>query len=305
MLNTRLPLLFALLLLVASAHAQTDSDATTESIQVDGVEREWRMYVPPSYQEGSNTALVIDIHGSGGEPNGQAGLSQFEALAKKEGFLVATPAGKYIRPDANIVSWNVYFDEDGVDDVQFIREMIGRISEQYSVDSRRVFAAGMSGGGRMSSRLGCDLGDLIAAIAPVTGVQFPVACNPVRPVPVITFHGRLDNVNHYELRDDSPPYWSTGVEKSVSDWVSNNGCKDEPVEEQVTAEVIRISYIECEEQADIVFYRSENAGHTWPGSPAADVLESYGLGLTNRDIPATELIWEFFQAHPLQAESAD
>ena len=115
--------------------------------------------------------LVIDLHGSGSSPDGQAGLSQFEALAGDEGFLVATPAGMYPRPDAEIVSWNVYLDEGGVDDVLFIRKLIAQTSEQFSVDPTRIFTTGMSGGARMSSRLGCDLSDLIAAIAPVAGAS--------------------------------------------------------------------------------------------------------------------------------------
>ena len=157
----------------------------------------------------------------------------------------------------------------------------------------------------MSSRLGCDLTEVIAAIAPVAGIQFPELCSPSRPIPVLTFHGRMDNVNHYEHRADSPPYWDTGVETSVSDWVRHNGCADNTIEDRVTSEVVRISYGECRERVDVVFYRSDNAGHTWPGSPAADVMQSYGLGATNRDVPATQLIWEFFEAHPLPSASRE
>jgi len=46
-----------------------------------------------------------------------------------------------------------------------------------------------------------------------------------------------------------------------------------------------------------VFYRSDDAGHTWPGSPLAGFLEEMGMGKTNAEIPATKLIWEFFAAH--------
>jgi len=46
-----------------------------------------------------------------------------------------------------------------------------------------------------------------------------------------------------------------------------------------------------------VFYRSDDAGHTWPGSPLAGFLEEMGMGKTNAEIPATKLIWEFFEAH--------
>lgn len=151
----------------------------------------------------------------------------------------------------------------------------------------------------MSSRVACDLSDVIAAIAPVTGIQFPAGCNPTRPVPVITFHGKLDGINHYDHRADSPPYWDTGVETSVSRWAAHNRCEGTPDEEFVTPQVVRISYSDCAEGSSVVFYRSENAGHTWPGSPRADRLMELGFGVTNRDVPATRLIWEFFTSHPL------
>ena len=48
MLRVPLPWLLALSLLAESANAQTGSGVTLESVQVAGVEREWRMYVPPS-----------------------------------------------------------------------------------------------------------------------------------------------------------------------------------------------------------------------------------------------------------------
>lgn len=285
--------------LAGTAHGQTEVTGHLTSLRVGGVERQWRMYVPPSYRAGTAMPLVIDLHGSGQTPDAEAGLSQFEGLAAEEGFLVATPAGRYLRPDNGSVSWNVYLQEDGVDDVLFVREMIGQVSRQFSVDPARVFAAGMSGGARMSSRLGCDLSDVIAAIGPVAGIQHPAGCSPLRSVPVITFHGRLDSVNHYEHQSDSPPYWDKGVEAAIAGWVGHNKCADSPTEERMTPEVVRVSYHECADGASVVLYRSDDAGHTWPGSPAADLLLRSGLGKTDRNIPATRLIWEFFKGHPL------
>lgn len=290
--------------LAGSAQGQTEATRDLESVRIGGVERQWRMYVPPSYVAGHPIPLVIDFHGSGSSPDAEAGLSQFEALAAEEGFLVATPAGRYLRPDGGSVSWNVYLQEDGVDDVLFVRELIAQVSKQFSLDPARVYAAGMSGGARMTSRLGCDLSDVIAAIGPVAGIQYPAGCHPLRPVPVITFHSRMDGVNHYEHRPDSPPYWDTGVEEAIAKWVKHNGCVGPPNEKRVTPAVVRVSHHECRDGTSVVFYRSDDAGHTWPGSPAADRILARGGGKTDRDIPATRLIWEFFQDHPLPVRSA-
>ena len=152
----------------------------------------------------------------------------------------------------------------------------------------------------MSSRLACDLSEVIAAIGPVAGVRYPEDCDPTRPVPVITFHGKNDQINHYLYQSSSPSYWRMGVEEAIGGWIHNNKCADFPVDESASETVSRVSYRECQDGADIVFYRSEDAGHTWPGSPFAQSLDEMGLGITNGEIAATVLIWEFFQSHPMQ-----
>ena len=74
----------------------------------------------------------------------------------------------------------------------------------------------------MSSRLACELSESIAASGPVAGVRYPEDCNPTRPVPVITFHGKNDTVNHYSHQVDSPDYWRMGVEDAIGGWVKKN-----------------------------------------------------------------------------------
>ena len=77
-----------------------------------------------------------------------------------------------------------------MDDVGFINALLDEIASEYCIDPKRVFATGMSNGGFMSHRLGCELATRFAAIAPVAGVLgIPVeSCTPPRAVPIIVFH---------------------------------------------------------------------------------------------------------------------
>lgn len=279
--------------------AQQHGSVEVDTLLVDGVQRHWRMYVPGSYDGQTPMPLVINFHGTSFTPERQARMSQLEPLADSEGFLVASPAGESLASANGRASWNAVLEPGAVDDVRFVREMIERISDQYSVDPKRIYATGYSGGARMSSRLACDLSQSIAAIGPVAGVRYPEGCRSPRAVPVMAFHGRRDPINPYELQPDSPTYWREGVESALSHWVTHNECDPSPVEEAVSATVVRISYYGCRDGAEVVFYRSDDAGHTWPGSPAAAELAQLGLGTTNSEIPATRLMWEFFQAHPM------
>ena len=291
----------ALLCFIISEPAISQASGVQElhTILIGGVERRWRIFVPDQYEDGVALPLVLNFHGTGSTPDQQSRLSEFEALAAKAGFLVASPEARFSRERDGKLTWNVDLVQGDVDDVLFVQEMIDEIRKQISVDSKRIYATGFSGGGRMSSRLACDLSELIAAIGPVAGSRYPEDCVPSRPVPVITFHGKNDPVNHYEYQSDSPAYWRMGVEDAIGGWVQNNKCAGHPTEEHVSTTVTRVSYHGCEGGADIVFYRSEDAGHTWPGSPLAQMLEEMGLGNTNSEVAATNLIWEFFEDHPL------
>lgn len=280
----------------AGVLAQGELDEQLESAVFNGVERSWRIFVPESYEAGTPMPLVLDFHGSGSNPGQQSRLSQFEALAAEEGFIVITPKGAPVPSNGGRPSWNVDFFSGDPDDVTFIRGLIELVEGQYSIDSDRIFATGMSGGARMSSRVACSLSDVVAAVGPVAGIRFPEVCEPTRSVPIVTFHGKQDRVNHYERQPNSPPYWLLGVEDSIAGWVANNQCDATASETQISEAITRVTYQGCADDGDIVFYRSENAGHTWPGS---ELHASMGRAVTNMEISATEIIWEFFKDHPM------
>jgi polyhydroxybutyrate depolymerase len=104
------------------------------------------------------------IPGTGSTPEQQSRISEFEFLAAKSGFFVATPEAKYPRNSDGRLTWNVDLMQHGLDDVRFAEEMIIDISNRFTVDPWRIYATGISGGDRMSSRLACDLAEVIAAI---------------------------------------------------------------------------------------------------------------------------------------------
>lgn len=273
-----------------------------EGLLIDNQLRTWRTYVPPSYNDGRSVPLVLNFHATGSTPDRHAKYSEFEKLAEQKGFIVVSPAGKLPRASDNKITWNVDLKTGAVDDIKFIRQLINRISEQYTIDSSRVYAAGLSGGARMSSRLACDLSDKIAAIAPVAGIQYPKGCDPSRPIPVIAFHGKEDPVNQYQHQTDSAPHWKMGVEEAVTRWAANNKCSSEPSLKAISPLTTEVSYVNCAAESEVVFYSSEDTGHTWPGAPFADLLVSAGMGKTETEISATELIWAFFERHSLQSQ---
>ncbi len=264
------------------------------SITVNGLEREYYLLAPRGDQQSSPMALVFDLHGTGETPMQHAQLTQMGPIALREGFLLVWPLGQFRRsgsrrPSLNgKPSWNADMVPGPVDDVAFIRAIIAQLSQMYRIDSRRIFVTGFSGGGRMTCRLACELSDQVAAIAPVSGLRFPVPCSVSRPVPILSFHGEQDPL---------PPV--DDADRDARTWAKHYQCANESVETDESNSATVIRYSGGVSDAEVVFYRIPHAGHTWPGSPSAANQERLGFGKTNMAIPASELIWTFFKKHPM------
>jgi polyhydroxybutyrate depolymerase len=240
-----------------------------------GREREYRLFVPDSYDGETRVPVMLNLHGSGGNAAGQAEDSGMERLAQEEGFVVIGLQGFDNR-------WNVLMnDPNEVDDVQYASDVLDDALRRVCVNERKVYATGFSGGARMSSRLACNLGERIAAIAPVSGIRWTAPCNG-RAVPVVTFHGLADPQNTYAgmARADE---WVESVEDALEGWALHNGC-DEARRETPEVNLVSVySYGNCADGADVVLYRIAGLGHTW----------------AKLEIDATREMWSFLEERAL------
>lgn len=269
-----------------SFHLRNRSNGTIVS---SGVEREYLLHVPPSYQRPA--PLVISMHGAGLWPAAQMEISRWNEVADREGFIVVYPAGtKRAGPRV----WH-----EDVRDVRFISSLIDRLEANYAIDPRRIYADGLSNGGGMAFVLSCTLSDRIAAVGTVGAAQLlPFSsCKDRRPVPMINFHGTADRAAPYQGGSS----WVAAelfpdVQAWTRSWARRNRCALEPSDSRVAADVTRRTYGGCADGADVVLYTIEGGGHTWPGGMP---LPEWFTGTTTRSIDASSVMWEFFRQHPL------
>jgi polyhydroxybutyrate depolymerase len=289
------------LILIAPLSAIAQQSVITQHLefQVGNTVRSAEMYLPSEFDRNTSSPLVFNLHGTGGMPEGQERISGMSVVAEQGNFILVNGMANYLRADGRR-TWNADLDPNGVSDIDYIVAAIEAVDAETSVDRKRIYVTGFSGGGRMASRLACELADILAAAAPVSGVQFGKNCNPTRAIPLITMHSKNDPTNTYKGANIARnPSWVAGVESAVISWAEANKCPSVPNEENVTDKVIRLSYNSCADQTNIVFYQLEDGGHSWPGTPISDIrLERTGIP-SNTDINASELIWEFFEAHQL------
>src|SRR5579859_6704724 len=162
----------------------------SDGLDISGRHRNYTCHLPAHVA--SPQALVVVLHGRNLTVAEMRRITHFDTIADRYGFLVVYPEG-YGR------SWNdgrgnTPAQQDGVDDVSFVRSLIDRLVEQHAIDPSRVGSTGISNGGVMCHRLGLELGDRIAAIAPVAGTM-PVIFSEVTPlhaVSVLSIHGTHD-----------------------------------------------------------------------------------------------------------------
>lgn len=294
-------LVLTLSLLACSRSAPPPSTDTKRTLTYDGIERTYLLHIPASYDENTPAPLVLSLHGGGGDAENQRRVSGFDQLADEQGFIVVYPNGTGRLGD-KILTWNGgtccgYAQENGIDDVGFIRALIAELRLQYNIDPKRIYAAGISNGGIMSYRLACEAADLFAAIAPVSGTQNLATCQPSEAVSVIHFHGTADEHLPYDGGVGSKSI--TGVSYvSVSDtlafWILRDNCPSRAVIEH-SGEITHLSYSPCASGTSVELYKIEGGGHAWPG---ADGPAWLGGDEPTQSISATRLIWEFFAAHP-------
>lgn len=278
----------------------------TRTLVVEEIDRAYIVHVPKSYDKSQPTPLVIAYHGLGLPMVMMPSYCGLDATADKHNFIVVYPGG--INTSWNAGGRKGPLSQVRADDVRFTNEMLDDLEKVLNVDKRRVYATGMSNGAMMCYKLANDLSSRIAAIAPVSGTMTYPEITSKRAVPIIHFHGTDDSVVPYaEGRDMIGGLISFApAPVTVAAWAKFDGCKSEPVKTALPDKVADGTSVTKEDfgigkdGAEVVFYTIKGGGHTWPGvKPPVEKISEKFLGATTYDIDANELIWEFFEKHPM------
>jgi polyhydroxybutyrate depolymerase len=246
----------------------------------EGIERSYKVHLPPGYNPDSLYPVVFNLHGYGSNAIEQQLYSGFDFVADTAGIVMVYPNGVDN-------SWNVY-GATGVNDVGFISALIDTMAAGYSIDLERVYSTGMSMGGFMSYRLACELDTRIAAIASVTGLLVTDPCAPSRPVGILQMHGTADPTVPYSYVPLTIDFWTgfdncpaTPVVTDLPDIDTTDNC------------TVTVSYYGlCDDSTEVILYTINGGEHTWPGALLS-------IGVTNQDINGSVEIWNFFKHYSL------
>jgi polyhydroxybutyrate depolymerase len=272
-------------------------------VTVGGVERSYLLYIPEKARGSNPVPAVLVFHGGLGRPENMPAVTGFNAKADEAGFVVAYPRGISRTGALEFDTWNGglccgWARQSNVDDVGFVRTLLDDLHTIVAVDDRRVFATGFSNGAILTYRLACELADRIAAIGPVAGTQNTAECHPSGAVAIIHFHGTGDKMVPYGggIGQGVSGYPFAAVADTIAFWVQADGCPAASVRTD-SGSFIHDVYAPCRDGAAVELYTIPGGPHGWPGGTRASATGDEPSQALN----ATDILWEFFAAHPKPA----
>ena len=251
------------------------------NLTVNGVTRRYVLMRPTALT--SNAPVLMLLHANGITPEVMASLTEVADVAATQGFWAVLPAavGGVWKDDP----WKT-----GADDVNFITALIAQLGGQ-GANLSRIYAAGYSNGGFMTTRLACAASDKIAAfgiVAATTRYGVSNTCGTPVSRPKAWFVGSADSIvpiaGALDLRS---------ADSTMSYWNSLQGCGGvlaNSIPNRVTSDgttVQQVRYTGCQRGVENQLYTVTGGGHAWPGGLASVT------GVISQDIKATGLIWSF------------
>ncbi len=266
---------------------------SSRDLAIDGKQRTYLVYLPPSADPATPLPLVFVHHGYTMSGRKMFDVTGYAALADAEGIAVVFPDGQG-GPDSTLAPWNV-----GTavcpsvlgppplatgDDFAFLDAMTADVAADQCVDEDHVFVTGFSMGGYFSHHAGC-MRPGVRAIAPHSGGTHDLAgCASARK-PVIIFHGAADPVIPAGCNDPSAPPVA-GVMPAADAWAEHNGCSLVTVGSAVNGGTCK-RYVGCPDGGQVELCSFTAMGHCWAGGPAVYGCPTYA--------EATRLEWQFWK----------
>jgi predicted peptidase len=174
-----------------------------------GKEMEYALFVPSTYDKGKKTALLVALHGLGGNPQQILRSRGLTDLAEQHGYIVVAPMGY------NSSGWYGLrvpggfgkggFGKGKGEDVpknlpelseKDVMNVLELVRKEFTIDDKRIYLMGHSMGGAGTWHLGTKYPDLWAGLAPIApaGRGQPTGLDKIKHIPVIVVQGDNDKL---------------------------------------------------------------------------------------------------------------
>lgn len=265
-----------------------DSTSNFQTIIHGGVNREYVLYVPDSYDGSFSVPVVLNFHGFSGDAYQYVNEADMRILSESENFILIYPQGLDLDGEPH---WNACpnggDNKSDVDDFGFIETLIEEISSNYNIDLERIYAVGYSNGGMMAYGLANHKSELIAAVASVSGAMLDCTGPASHPMPVIHLHGTDD----LDLPYNGNNYYNS-VQNTLDYWINFNNTNKEPIvnfDNSGEIEIEHYIYDNGNNSVSVEHYKYIGGYHIWFMS-------------TFQGQNTSELVWDFLSRYDINGE---
>lgn len=284
----------------------------TQSLRRGGVERTYYVHIPAGLKPGA--PLLFVLHGAGGSGELAVRHYRWQAKADAEGFAVVGPDASPVFADraadfrSNPRAWNDGSGRGGAnirnsDDVGFISTLIDALAHRHGIDRTRVYVTGFSSGAGMTQRLGQEMTDRIAAIAPVAGIMVPLRSSLPRPMPVLYVSGDKDPLNPLAGGDVALPwggrFHKEPIQTLVERWRDLDGCAGAPTITTAPSRHVQ-SWSTCRGDVEVRYVLIRDHGHEWPGGDRSRLPPTIVGPVNAGAYDATAAAWTFLRRWRVQ-----
>lgn len=265
---------------------QHNTGDSTQTVLSGGLNRTFKLHLSPYYGR-QPLPVVISYHGYSGTAQLMADTTGFNQLADQagfNGFIAVYPQGYESVPTWNAgINASVGLPTGAEDDIQFTRDMLTYLKQNYCIDSNRVYLTGFSLGGGLAYRLACDLSDQITAIGTASGAYYPLpeGCHPSRPVSVLEIHGAADTQAPYT---GNPSVGMASIPNYLHTWLTLDQCDTTPHVFLQQTDVTGSEWTHCAAGVQVRHYLIADGIHSWP-APAV--------------LNGGAVMWDFFKQFSL------
>jgi poly(hydroxyalkanoate) depolymerase family esterase len=137
--------------------------------------RHYFLYLPRRYSTTRPSPLVVMLHGCKQDAATFSGGTRMNQLADQEGFLVLYPEQRRLANAHRCWNWFDSSAQRAGGEAALIAGMVREVISAHAIDPSRVYVAGLSAGGAMTSIMASCYGDLFAACAIHSGLMYQAA----------------------------------------------------------------------------------------------------------------------------------
>ncbi len=285
-------------------------------IQVQGIDRTYRSFIPPSAEKAKKAPLLFVFHGGAGDAKRAQKHFSFDKQAREHGFIV-------VYPEAIDGHWNdgrmgeKFASQDSkIDDVAYFRAVLAKVKIAHKIDEERIYAMGASNGGMFVQRLAVEETATFAAVAStISSLPKPLKQGfaPKAPLSVLFMSGTEDPIVPFDggevvfhlFGGNKKRRWEKSrgqvlpVREAAKLWVAHNKIKapeqDVLLPDADTSDDCRIRRRLWQDKGSqapaVLLYEIRGGGHTLPQLKSR--VSKRVIGRTCEDINAQEVIWQF------------